>query len=89
MYLGRTRKTFSICTLETLFAKREAGYTRHHIFYIQSVEKEVQILGPRPRKARCVRSQRQDFITMLFILVTQSIALMGFNFIENEIISVQ
>ena len=56
MYVGRTRKKFSGCTLETLFAKREVGYTRHHIFYIQSVEKEVHFLGPRPRKARCVAS---------------------------------
>ena len=48
--MGRTRKKFSVCTLETLFAKREAGCTRHYVFYIQSVEKGVQILRPRPKK---------------------------------------
>ena len=50
MYVGRTRKKFSVCTLETLVAKREAGYTRHHKIYIQSVEKEVQILGQGQEK---------------------------------------
>ena len=86
--MGRTRKKFSVCTLETLFAKREAGCTRHYVFYIQSVEKGVKILRPRPKKHAAWLAAIY-FTTILLILVTQNIALIGFNFIDNEIISVK
>ena len=38
-------KNFSVYTSETLFAKKEAGYTKHYVFYIQPVEKGFQFWG--------------------------------------------
>ena len=80
---------FSVCTLETLFAKREAGYIRHMYSTYNVWRKEFSFWGHGQEKPVAWLAARFHNHATVLILATQSIALIGVNFIDNEIISVQ